>query len=181
MSELPISPQAKQGNLRREWPDHGPVAEKAKSRISRAYSRASRRAGASGRLPKTAAHELLVVVYRYVAAWRADKTIGGIMRQLRHDCPSIIERASTQYLTLLRAALPALDAKKCSKWAAALDAADYHEIAPADLSEFLDEMGGIEGAAKERARLWATVEGGFWAMRSPLRKRYLMVPPGRRR
>jgi hypothetical protein len=73
--------------------------------------------------------------------------------------------------------LPHLGAKKCSKWAAALDAADYHEIDPDDLAGFLDEMGGVEGAAKERARLWATVTEGSWARRSPQRKQHLMIPP----
>jgi len=54
---------------------------------------------------------------------------------------------------LLRTALPRLDAKRASKWGAALEFADHHKVRSKDLSAFLHVTGGIEGAARRRAKL----------------------------
>ncbi len=56
-------------------------------------------------------------------------------------------------MLLLRCALPRLDAKRASKTAAALEFADDHAIPAKRLSAFLWDQGGIEGAARGRARL----------------------------
>jgi hypothetical protein len=113
---------------------------------------------------------LLKPTYQAVRRWRSTGDIGRITRILREDNPTIDFR-STDYLILLRASLPDVDVKQCSKWAAALDTADYHRVRLSRLEEFWRDLGGIEGAARERARLWATVEDGEWARRSSLRRK----------
>jgi hypothetical protein len=56
-------------------------------------------------------------------------------------------------LVLIRSALPRLDAKRASKWGAALEFADYHEVRSKRLGAFLHVSGGIEGLARGRAKL----------------------------
>jgi hypothetical protein len=104
-----------------------------------------------------------------VSLWRRNSCASEACRSLIAGAPTRIERTSTQYLILLRATLPAIDSRKCSKWAAALDAADYYEVSPGELVDFLGRLGGIEGAARERARLWADPPKNGWAIRSARR------------
>ena len=56
-------------------------------------------------------------------------------------------------LVLIRSALPKVDEKAASKWAAALELAEQDAIAPKHFIAFLREIGGIEGAHRQRARL----------------------------
>jgi hypothetical protein len=49
--------------------------------------------------------------------------------------------------------LPKVDEKAASKWAAALELAEQDAIAPKHFIAFLREIGGIEGAHRQRARL----------------------------
>jgi len=52
---------------------------------------------------------------------------------------------------LIRSALPKVDEKAASKWAAALDMAEQDTIAPKHFLAFLRGIGGIEGAHRRRA------------------------------
>ncbi len=64
-----------------------------------------------------------------------------------------MSRRSSLFLVLIRSALPRLDAKRASKWAGALQLADHHGVRSKRLVVFLHNSGGIEGAARERAKL----------------------------
>ena len=96
---------------------------------------------------------LLQCAYRAVRCWQRDGIAEEIERELRAEAEVAISRASGVFLVLLRSALPRLDPKRASKWAAALEFADHHEIRSQRLPAFLRNNGGIEGAARERARL----------------------------
>lgn len=141
---------------------------------------ATAKASVIGRMPRSAISELLMAIYGAIACWRDDGAIHQVKRVLRRMGGRAIDFRSNDYLVLLRASLPKLPPKRASKWEAALDAADHHDVDPTDLGQFLIDMGGIEGAARERARLWATIEDGAWAHRSPLRCKYPRRLPRRR-
>lgn len=54
-----------------------------------------------------------------------------------------ISRASSPFLVLLRTALPRLDAKRASKWGAALEFADHHKVRSKGLSAFCMLLVGL--------------------------------------
>jgi hypothetical protein len=54
---------------------------------------------------------------------------------------------------LLRSAGLGLDIKRASKCAAALEFANHHAVTPKRLAAFLWSKGGVEGAARGRAKL----------------------------
>ncbi len=128
-------------------------------------------------LPPAVVLDILRAAYQFELVWREDRTTVAVSRALREQSEGWIDWRSGHFLILLRAAFPELDAKKCSKWAAALDAADYYEVTPKRLGAFLERVGGVEGAARRRASLWRTVEDGAWAERSLPQRRFKRKPP----
>ena len=88
-----------------------------------------------------------------VRCWQQDGVAEEIKRELRAQADVAIGRASSLFLVLLRSALPRLDAKRASKWGAALEFAHHHEVSSKRPVAFLHSSGGIEGAAHARANL----------------------------
>jgi hypothetical protein len=92
-----------------------------------------------------------------LATWhltlRPNRQAKAVERELRSEPEVAVSQSSGLFLLLLRCALPRLDAKRARKMAAALEFADHHAIRAKRLSAFLWERGGIEGAARGRARL----------------------------
>jgi hypothetical protein len=54
---------------------------------------------------------------------------------------------------LIRCSLLRLDIRRASKWAAALEFADRQDVHSRRLAVFLHKNGGIEGAARAKAKL----------------------------
>jgi hypothetical protein len=54
---------------------------------------------------------------------------------------------------LIRCSLPHLEIRRASKWAAALEHADAQRIRSKRLPAFLWRVGGVEGAARAKAKL----------------------------
>jgi hypothetical protein len=75
-----------------------------------------------------------------------------IERALRAEAKVAINQRSNLLLVLIRCALPRLDIRRASKWAAALEFANRQEIRSKRLSAFLNNNGGVEGAARARAK-----------------------------
>ena len=144
-------------------------------RIARRYSKATAHVLPGGRLSVSHLIPTLKVAYRATIKWRQVDVVDRAIRTIRSRDPTIDFR-STDILVILRGALTGVDLKRVSKWAAALDAADFHNVPTSELAEFLEDKGGIEGAARTRAKLWATKRDGEWAKRSPLRRK-LPEPP----
>jgi hypothetical protein len=86
-------------------------------------------------------------------SWRSSRIFFRSERELRRETELAIAPRSSLPLVLIRSALPKLDEKAASKWAAALEMAEQDAIAPKHFIAFLREIGGIEGAHRRRARL----------------------------
>jgi hypothetical protein len=134
--------------------DHTPAARarKAKRRLRRLFEHASRNAKGRARLCRADEYEILRCAYRAVRAWRSDGIQEEIECELRAGAAVAISRRSNPFVVLIRCALPRLDNKRASKWAAALEYADRQEIRSNRFSAFLHNNGGIEGAARARAK-----------------------------
>lgn len=128
--------------------------------ISRRHAGASRRLPPGGRLNLKQITRILFAVYWTICRCRR-KSVMWLLRPGLLKRNRTIDANSSDYLIVLRASLKKADPKQCSKWAAALDLADYHRVSPLDLHEFLTEAGGIEGAARRRAAIWKA-KGGAW-------------------
>jgi hypothetical protein len=116
---------------------------------------ASRTAQGQVRLRRANEYQLLRCAYAPDRRWR-DGVAEEIECELRAEAQVAISRASSLFLVLLRSALPRLDAKRASKWAAALASADHHGVHSKRLVAFLRNHGWIEGAARGRAKLRAS-------------------------
>jgi hypothetical protein len=101
---------------------------------------------------------VLEAAYRAVWDWRREGWAHTVQAMLRRMAPGRIWRKSGLALVVLRSALPDLCPKRASKWSAALDLAYHHEVDPVRLGAFLEEQGGIDGAAKE----WVEIRAGEW-------------------
>jgi hypothetical protein len=114
----------------------------------------SKRPGAKGqvRLCRADEHGILRCAYLSVRAWRSDGVHEEIERELRAGADVAVSRRSSLFLLLIRCSLPRLDIKRASKWAAALEYADRREIRSKRLPAFLHNNGGVEGAARARAK-----------------------------
>jgi hypothetical protein len=132
--------------------DHGPAARarKARRRLRRLFEAARRKAKGQARLCRADEYDVLRCAYRAVRAWRSDGVHEEIERELRAEAEVAVSRRSNLLLVLIRCALPSLDIKRASKWAAALDTADRQHIRSKHLSAFLHHSGGIEGAGRKR-------------------------------
>jgi len=123
-------------------------ARKAKRRLRRLFKLARRNAKGRARLCRADEYEILRSAYRAVRAWRSEVVHEEIERELRAEAEVAVSRRSSLFLVLIRCALPRLDIKRASKWAAALEYADEQGIRPKRLSAFLHNNGGIDGAAR---------------------------------
>jgi hypothetical protein len=103
------------------------------------------------RLCRADEYEILRCAYRALRAWQSDGVHEEVERELRDEAAVAISRRSKLFLVLIRCALPYLDAKRASKWAAALEYADAQDIHSKRLPAFLWRVGGVEGAARARA------------------------------
>jgi hypothetical protein len=100
-------------------------------------------------------HKAAVLKRAYSALhrWKEDGVGEDAERELRRETELAIAPRSSLSLVLIRSALPKVDEKAASKWAAALEMAEQGAIAPKHFIAFLREIGGIEGAHRRRARL----------------------------
>jgi hypothetical protein len=132
--------------------DHSPAARarKARRRLRRLFDAAKQKAKGQARLCRADEYDVLRCAYRAVRAWRGDRVHEEIERELRAEAEVAVSRHSNLFLVLIRCALPSLDIKRASKWAAALDTADRQDIRSKRLSAFLHHSGGIEGAGRKR-------------------------------
>jgi hypothetical protein len=137
--------------------DHSPAARahRARRKLARRYAQAIRAAKGKARLSRVDEYELLRVAYAAVRCWREDGVAEEIERELRAQADGAISRGSSLFLVLLRSALPRLNAKRASKWGAALELAAHHDTRSKRLVSVMRASGGIEGAARERAKLRA--------------------------
>ena len=138
--------------------DNSPAARARRTRrkLRRLFADASRTAQGQVRLCRTEEYQLLRSAYAAVRRWRDDGVAEEIERELRAEAQVAISRASGLFLVLLCSALPRLDPKRASKWAAALAFADHHGVHSKRLVAFLRNHGWIEGAARGRAKLRAS-------------------------
>ena len=134
-------------------------ARRAMRRLRRLFEKAGRAAKPHARLCRADEYQLLRIAYAAVRCWRQDGVAEEIERELRAEADVAISRASSLFLVVIRSALPCLNAKRASKWAGALDFANHHHIRCKRLAAFLHVTGGIEGAARARAKLRAKNRG----------------------
>jgi hypothetical protein len=134
--------------------DHTPAARarKAKRRLRRLFEHVRRNAKGQARLCRADEYEILRCAYRFVRLWRSDGVHEEIERELRVGAEVAVCRRSSLFLLLIRCALPHLDIKRASKWAVALEYADEQGIPSKRLDAFLWSVGGVEGAARARAK-----------------------------
>ena len=137
-----------------EVEDSSPAARarRATRRLRRHFDKAKRAAKRQARLHRRDEYALLECAYRAVRSWRQDGVAEDVERELRAEAEVAMSRASSLFLVLVRSALPRLDAKRSSKWAAALQFADHQKVRSKRLVAFLHNSGGIEGAARESAK-----------------------------
>jgi hypothetical protein len=93
-----------------------------------------------------------MIAYKAIRLWQKRGIHWQAARLLRQTAGTAISRDSGLFLVLLRSALPDLDPKRASKWAAAIELAVRHQIPGKEFVAFLEAKGGIEGAAKEMAQ-----------------------------
>ena len=113
---------------------------------------ACRAASAQARLRKADIYRILKTAYKAVRVWKKRGIHWQIARLLKRTAGTAISRESGLFLVLLRSALPNLDPKRASKWAAAIELAARHQIPAKEFVAFLEAEGGIEGAAKRMAQ-----------------------------
>jgi hypothetical protein len=130
-------------------------AKSACESIREAFVKATIEADSRGlkRLPWDRQCVVLKRAYRFVAAWRDDEIIEPVIEYLQETARASISPDSGPYLTLLRAALPRLDPKQASKWAAALEYVNHRRLSVESLKWLLERNGGIEGAAKKWTKI----------------------------
>jgi hypothetical protein len=161
VTRKPLDPPDVATLLPREAEDNSPSgrARRATRRLRRQFEKARRAAKRQARLRRADEYELLRCAYAAVRCWRQDGIAEEIERELRAGAQVAMSRASSLFLVLIRSALPRLDAKRASKWGAALDVAAHREVRSKRLAAFLHSSGGIEGAACARAKLRAESRG----------------------
>ncbi len=153
----PTSEPETPGNDLAAVEDHSPAARarRARQQLNQRFKAAKGAAKGQARLRRADEYELLRCAYVAVRCWQRDGIAKDVERELRAEAQVAISRASSLFLVLLRSALPHLDAKRASKWAAALEIAEHKGVRAERLRAFLRNTGGIEGAARQRAKLRA--------------------------
>jgi hypothetical protein len=96
---------------------------------------------------------ILELAYGMVRSWHSEGLADDVEDALRALADAPISRDSSLALVLFRSALPRLDPKRASKWAAVLEVAEEAGISRKRFARFLSKHGGVEGAARKRARL----------------------------
>jgi hypothetical protein len=129
-----------------------PEPEKARRRLRRLFDRAGRNAKGRARLCRSDEYDILRCAYRAVRTWQRDGVHHEIERELRAGADVAVSRPSSLFLLLIRCAVPYLEIKRASKWAAALEYADAQGIRSKRLAAFFWRVGGVEGAARARAK-----------------------------
>ena len=123
-------------------------------RVLRRMCKKARRASADqARLRREDQYAILKRAYSALHRWKQDGLSDDAERELRRETELAIAPRSSLALVLIRSALPEVDEKAASKWAAALEMAQQDAIAPKHFLAFLREVGGIEGAHRRRGRL----------------------------
>jgi hypothetical protein len=124
-------------------------------RVLRQMFKEARRASADqARLRREDQYTILKRAYSALHRWKQDGVSEDAERELRRETELAVAPRSSLPLVLIRSALPKVDEKAASKWAAALEMAEQGAIAPKHFIAFLREVGGIEGAHRgRRARL----------------------------
>ena len=123
-------------------------------RTLRRMFKVARRASADrARLRREDQYAILKRANSALHRWKQDGVSAGAERELRRETERAISPRSSLPLVLIRSALPKVDEKAASKWAAALEMAEQDAIAAKHFLAFLREIGGIEGAHRRRARL----------------------------
>ena len=117
------------------------------------YKEAKRASANQARLCREDQYAILKHAYAALYRWKQEQVSERAERELRRETELAIAPRSSLPLVLIRSALPKLDEKAASKWAAALEMAEQDAIAPKHFLAFLREIGGIEGAHRGRARL----------------------------
>ncbi len=129
------------------------AASNSRRMLQRRFDGASKNAQGQARLRKTDIYETMKLAYTAVRAWKRRGTSGEIRRLLRREADVTIAAQSSPFLVLLRSALPDLDAKRASKWAAAMEFADRKDVRKKQFVAFVEAAGGVEGAASKLARM----------------------------
>jgi hypothetical protein len=131
-----------------------PLSTHEAVRTLRRMFKVARRASADrARLRREDQYAILKRANSALHRWKQDGVSAGAERELRRETERAISPRSSLPLVLIRSALPKVDEKAASKWAAALEMAEQDAIAPKHFIAFLREIGGIEGAHRRRARL----------------------------
>jgi hypothetical protein len=121
--------------------------------LQRMFKVARRASADQARLRRADQYAILKRAYSALHRWKEEGLSEEAERELRRETELAIAPRSSLPLVLIRSALPKVDEKAASKWAAALEMAAREEIAPKHFIAFLREIGGIEGAHRRRARL----------------------------
>jgi hypothetical protein len=135
-------------------------AAEVQRKLQRRFKAAIKNAFGQARLRKGDIYAILRVAYGAVRLWKRQGTAGEAKRLLMREAKATITRQSSYFLVLLRSALPALDPKRASKWAAAMELADQHDVPKRMFVAFVEAQGGIEGAAQMLSRLRARAAEG---------------------
>jgi hypothetical protein len=120
--------------------------------LRRRFKKARRASADQARLRREDQYAILKRAYSALHRWE-DRLSEVAERELRRETELAIAPRSSLPLVLIRSALPEVDEKAASKWAAALEMAQQDAIAPKHFLAFLREIGGIEGAHRRRGRL----------------------------
>lgn len=141
--------------------DTSPAARawRTRRKLRRLFKDASQAAKGQARIRRADEYQLLKCAYAAVRRWHDDGVAEEIATELRAEAHVAISRSSSLLLVLIRSALPRLDAKRASKWAAALAFAAHRGVGSNRLIAFLGNNGGIEGAARMMTKLRASGDG----------------------
>jgi hypothetical protein len=110
------------------------------------------RAGTGSRLRRSDLATILELAYGMVRDWQAEGLAHQMEAALRALADVPISRDSSLALVLFRSALPRLDPKRASKWAAVLEVAEDTGTSRKRFGRFMSKHGGVEGSARKRAR-----------------------------
>ncbi len=143
-------------------PGHPPVAARsqpdspeeliahAANDLKTCYARARRHTG-TGRLLKADLLDLLGVALLWTIRMRAREDTPRLRRMMIEAAASEASSIAPLTLVLVRYALVQVPPKRASAWASVVQLALAKRILPGNLDDFLDTIGGVEGAKRELA------------------------------
>ncbi|MCB1464239.1 MAG: hypothetical protein KDJ90_17895, partial [Nitratireductor sp.] len=109
-------------------------ARRARKAIRKQFRTADLAARDKGRLGRKDQYALLERAYRIVRRWKRAGHAGRVKAALRRQGRVVTNRTSSLYLVLFRSAMPTLDPKRASKWAAALELAERESVQPQQIT-----------------------------------------------